>query len=185
MKVLIVCESLFGNTEMLAELVRKGLGRADCETELVEVGHAFAEPPDLSRYDLLVVAAPTHALSLSRPESRAEAVAKGADPRREKIGVREWLDTFGEALPDPAPRVAVFDTRVGKARHWPGSAAHRAARRLRLAGFDVIERTSFYVDGVSGPLSPGEAERAERWGAQLGARACGQVRPRDGAANPG
>lgn len=185
MKVVIVCESMFGNTEVLAELVRKGLSGAGCETDLIEVGQAFAEPPDLSRYDLLVVAAPTHALSLSRPESRAEAVAKGADPRRERIGVREWLGTFSEALPDPAPLVAVFDTRVLKTRHWPGSAAHRAARSLRKDGFEVIERTSFFVDGIVGPLSPGEAERAERWGAQLCEHAAGCSRPKDGAGNRG
>jgi len=168
MRAVVVCESMFGNTELLAGLVCRGLHQAGVEAELVDVGRAFTEPPDLSRFDLLVVAAPTHALSLSRPESRAEAVAKGADPLRESVGVREWLDTFGDAMPAPAPAVAVFDTRVAKARHWPGSAARRAARSMRAYGFGVVEFRSFFVDGIIGPLSEGEAERAERWGELLG-----------------
>lgn len=183
MKAVIVCESMFGNTEALAGLVRKGLQRAGWQSELVEVSHAFAEPPDLSRFDLLVIAAPTHALSLSRRESRAEAVAKGADPHREEIGVREWLTVFTQAIPDPAPLVAVFDTRVTKARHWPGSAARRATRWLRKDGFEVVERTSFYVDGIAGPLSAGEAGRAERWGELLGETVRATLKPTDGAGN--
>src|SRR5689334_8600132 len=119
MKTVIVCESLFGNTEVIAGLVSQGIRQAGGEVDLIEVGKAFAEPPDLGHCDLLVVAAPTHALTLSRPESRAQAVAQGADPRREAIGVREWLGTFSVALPEPAPLTAVFDTRIAKARHWP------------------------------------------------------------------
>ena len=168
MKAVIVCESLFGNTEVLAAFVRKGMQAAGVDVDFVEVGHAMDEPPDLTRYDLLVVAAPTHALSLSRPESRAEAVGRGADPSRERVGVQEWLGSFTSALPDPAPAVAVFDTRVAKTRHWPGSAARRAARWLRKDGFTVCAVESFYVEGIAGPLSPGEVVRAEQWGSELG-----------------
>lgn len=183
MRAVIVFESLFGNTELLAGLVRNGLQCADCEVELIEVGTALSEQVDLSRYDLLVVAAPTHALSLSRPESRAEAVARGADPRREAVGVREWLSSFEGKLPDRLPLVAVFDTRVNKARHWPGSAAKRASRWLRQDGFDVIERMSFYVDDIAGPLTPGETRRAEEWGLRLCERGLALARPTDGAGN--
>jgi len=185
MRAVIVFESLFGNTELLAGLVRNGLQCADCDVELIEVGTALAEPLDLSRYDLLVLAAPTHALSLSRPESRAEAVARGADPRREAVGVREWLSSFEAPRPDRLPVAAVFDTRVAKARHWPGSAAKRAARWLRQDGFDVVERMSFFVDDIAGPLTPGENLRAEDWGQRLCERALAMARPTDGAGNHG
>ena len=169
MRVVIICESMFGNTDLLAAAVERGLRASGAATVLVDVGTAYTGRRDLTGCDLLVVAAPTHALTLSRPESRAEAVAHGADPRRAPVGVREWLGTLEEALPasQPRPLVAVFDTRVLKAKHWPGSAAHRAARTLRTAGFTVVERTSFYVEGISGPLAPGEVDRAGRWGAHL------------------
>lgn len=169
MRSVIICESMFGNTDLLAAAVEQGLGSAGGEADLVEVGAAYAQGRHFAGCDLLVVAAPTHALTLSRPESRAEAVARGADPRREPIGVREWLGTLEDVLPAsrPRPLVAVFDTRVLKAKHWPGSAAHRAARTLRKAGFTVLDRRSFYVEGIAGPLLPGEVERAGAWGRRL------------------
>lgn len=170
MKVTIVCESMFGNTEYLAEQVAGGLTDQGADVALVKVGEVVSS--DFDGIDLLVVAAPTHALTLSRPESRAEAVTHGAEPHRALVGVREWLDTIDLYLPDTAhrPVVAVFDTRVEKARHWPGSAAHRAARGFRKARFDVLERTSFYVEGLIGPLVAGESDRARAWGAALAER---------------
>lgn len=178
MKVTIVCESMFGNTEALAEQVRAGLAESGARVTLVEVVDAVAA--DFVDLDLLVVAAPTHALTLSRPESRAEAVARGADPGRAVLGVREWLDDVARYLPPTGKRpvVAVFDTRVVKARHWPGSAARRAARGLRRAGFRVVDRASFYVEGLTGPLAAGENERARHWGSRLvGVDRCDDVEP--------
>lgn len=171
MRTLIVFESMFGNTEILAEAVRSGLVQRGSEARLVEVGEVL--PGDLHDCDLLVVAAPTHALSMSRPETRAEAVAQGADPQRERTGIREWLATLDDVFPPAVhrPLVVVFDTRVLKARHWAGSAAVRVGRRLRRAGFRVIDRISFYVDGVQGPLSSGELSRALVWGTGLPDRA--------------
>jgi len=167
MKTVIVCESMFGNTELLAEVVRNGLIRSGSEVRVVNV--ADAVPGVFRDLDLLIVAAPTHALTLSHPATRADAVSKGADPRRAETGVREWLATLDTTFPAAShrPLVAVFDTRVLKARHWSGSAAIRAGRRLRRSGFRVIDRVSFYVDGLTGPLSAGELSRALVWGAGL------------------
>lgn len=167
MKVTIVCESMFGNTDALAEQVRDGLVDAGAEVRLVEVAEVVAR--DFEDLDLLVVAAPTHALTLSRPESRAEAVERGADPRRAVVGIREWLADIAVYFPgtEPRPPVVVFDTRVLQARHWPGSAAHRAARKLRRAGFRVVDRMSFFVETMTGPLADGEGVRARDWGSEL------------------
>ena len=76
---------------------------------LADVATASVDlPADL---DLLVVGAPTHAFSLSRPSTRADAVRQGAPPERATAGLREWLTA---APPQDARRlpVAVFDTRV-------------------------------------------------------------------------
>ena len=169
MKVLIVFESMFGNTESLARDVMAGLADGGADVVLADV--ASAPGPELLGCDLLVLAAPTHALTMSRPESRAEAVSKGADPAHAATGLREWLAALDTAPPPTAPRpaVAVFDTRVIKARHWPGSAARSVARNLKKSGFAVMDRTSFYVEDIAGPVSAGEPERAREWGRGLAA----------------
>jgi flavodoxin len=167
MKVVIVFESMFGNTRALADAVADGLSGVGADVALVEVG--LVAPQELAGCQLLVLAAPTHALTMSRPESRADAVHRGADPSHARGGVREWLDTVDEVLPPTAPRpmVAVFDSRVSKARHWPGSAAGAMARAMRRHGFTVVDRASFYVQDVTGPVVAGERDRAREWGSTL------------------
>lgn len=169
MKVLIVFESMFGNTAALARDVMAGLADGGADVVLADV--ASAPGPELLGCDLLVLAAPTHALSLSRPESRAEAVRKGADPARAATGLREWLATLDatSSATSPGPSIAVFGTRVHKARHLPGSAAGSVGRILRKSGIAVVDRVSFYVEDITGPISAGEHERAREWGRGLAA----------------
>lgn len=168
MKSVIVYESMFGNTEHIARKVADGLAQAGSHTKLADVREIG--PDDLAGSDLVVVGAPTHAFSLSRPSTREDAVRQGADPSHAAFGVREWLDTLDAVFPVAAerPRVAVFDTRVEKVRRLPGSAAKRAAKVLRANGFDVLDRpTSFYVADVQGPTTFGEFYRAHDWGVRL------------------
>jgi hypothetical protein len=167
MRAVVVYESMFGNTEELARDIANGLSRIGADVTVVEVG--AVRPDDLSGCDLLVVGAPTHALSLSRPSTREDAVRQGASASRAGLGVREWLATLDAAYPSESarPPVAVFDTRADKARHLPGSAAKRAARILRAQGFRVVDRSSFYVAGTAGPPVDGERARAGEWAAGL------------------
>jgi hypothetical protein len=168
MKTVVVYESMFGNTEHIAREIADGLTKSGSQTTTVGVGEV--SPDDLAGSDLLVVGAPTHAFSMSRPSTREDAVRQGADPSHTAIGVREWLVTLDAALPVAAerPRVAVFDTRVEMVRRLPGSAAKRAAKVLRTQGFVLLDRpTSFYVDDVRGPTISGESSRAHHWGSQL------------------
>ncbi|HSV41768.1 MAG TPA: hypothetical protein VLI04_23580 [Nocardioidaceae bacterium] len=160
-------ESMFGNTRELAGEVMAGLVAAGAQVDMAEV--VDTSDLDLSTSDLLVLAAPTHALTLSRPASRAEAVGRGAEPARAATGVREWLASMDVSMPASGrrPIVAVFDTRISKMRHMPGSAARSAAKILNKAGLTVVSRTSFYVDEINGPISPGEGERARLWGRKL------------------
>ncbi|WP_211357385.1 flavodoxin family protein [Nocardioides rubriscoriae] len=121
MKVAVVVESMFGNTQAVGEAVAAGLRERGAEATLLLVGdehdHALADD------DLLVLGAPTHGLTMSRPGTRADAVTQGADATRAATGVREWL----EALDDGAarPPVAVFDTRA------PGDASLAGIRVAR------------------------------------------------------
>lgn len=168
MKIVIVFESMFGNTEILAREMAAGLAGPEHQVALVDVRHV--RPGDLIGCDLLVVGAPTHAFSLSRPGTRRDAVSRGADPAKAALGVREWLATLDAGAPSSTtrPLIAVFDTRLEQVRHLPGSAAHRAARVLRALGFEVLEPTiSFYLVKTSGPPAPGERGRARLWAAAL------------------
>lgn len=168
MKAVVVFESMFGNTERLAREVAAGLSRAGAEVVLTDV--RFSRLEDFRGAVLLVVGAPTHTFSLSRPGTRQDAVQRGAEQSRALLGVREWLTTMDAAFPSAAERpvVAVFDSRVERVRHWPGSAARKTVRVLRAEGFEVLDQpASFYVEEMTGPLLDGELARARDWAASL------------------
>lgn len=180
MHALVVIESMFGNTREVGRAVAGGLsGVAD--VEVVDVADAPDRLP--AGTDLLVVGAPTHAFSLSRPSTRADARRQAGDPEPEdgtaERGAREWLDALTGTTGVAA---AVFDTRVAHPR-LPGSAARAAQRRLRSCGCDLVAPPeTFWVAGTPGPLCTGELERAGAWGAELARLAAGvQHRGRRGA----
>jgi hypothetical protein len=172
MAALVVFESMFGNTQQIADAITEGLSR-QLPVEQVEVGAA----PAVIGHDveLLVVGGPTHAFGLSRLGTRQSAAQQAEDGLVSTgIGLREWLGTLPKASSDVA--VATFDTRISKPR-LPGSAAAAAEKRLRRLGFRVPARSqSFFVEGTTGPLLSGERERARRWGEELAVR-LGAARP--------
>ena len=162
---LVVYESMFGNTQTIAVAVADGLS-VRMTVDLVEVG---AAPSAVSAdVDLLVVGGPTHAFGMTRPNTRQDAAKQAGRPVvSQGVGIREWiegLDTESVRVP-----VATFDTRVRRPR-LPGSAAHRAAKRLRALGARlVLPPESFWVNGTPGPILDGEEERARQWGLRLAA----------------
>lgn len=166
MRALVVFESMFGNTEAIAREVAEGLA-AHADVTVVDVAEA---PTNVGAdVEVLVVGAPTHAFSLSRPATRRDAAGRSAVPAVSSgIGLREWLAGLD---PGAGTLCAAFDTRVRRPR-LPGSAARAAARRLRRFGLRLVTpAASFYVDGTMGPLLDGELERARRWGEMLADRA--------------
>src|SRR5438128_1914914 len=108
-RALVVYESMFGNTELIARAIAAGLGlpAEDC----VEVNSAPSEiGPEV---DLLVVGGPTHTFGMTHPNTRAAAVEQGAQEGHAiepgALGVREWLD--GLAPLQSGIAVAAFDTK--------------------------------------------------------------------------
>lgn len=164
-RAVVAYESMFGNTERVAHAVAAGLALEDVETSVLDV----SGPPsvDVRDVDLLVVGAPTHAFSLSRPTTREEAVKQGARAAAAETGLREWI----ERLPVhdwQAPLAATFDTRVSKVRHLPASGSRRAAHLLTRHGCRIIgSPAGFLVRDVAGPLESREVERAIAWGRQV------------------
>jgi flavorubredoxin len=165
MRALVVYESMFGNTELIADAIAGGLSER-IRVDAVEVGVAPATVDE--DVALLVVGGPTHAFGMSRPQTRQDAARQAtAGLVSGGMGLREWLATLqGRA----GIAAATFDTRISRPR-LPGSAARAAEKRLRRLGFRVIAPAqSFYVEGTLGPLLGGEKERARRWGETLGSK---------------
>jgi hypothetical protein len=162
---LVVVESVFGNTRAVADSVAEGMRDAGADVEVVDVTEAPAVLP--VGVALLVVGGPTHAFSMSRPSTRADALKQAhalQGAAKAGTGIREWI---AAAEPDGRVRVVTFDTRVRKAL-IPGSAARSAAKALGERGFERAARgETFWVEDTPGPLRPGEVERAREWGREL------------------
>lgn len=165
-RIVVVYESMFGNTRLVAEAIAEGI-RATLPVTLVPIAQAGGIPDDI---DVLIVGGPTHVHGMSRPESRAEAKTWAAsekpldlDEAWHETGVREWL-----AGGPPRPHLfAAFDTRVDMPRLFTGSAAAVIDRKLaKVGGSRLSPPMSFLVDKDS-RLEDGEIERARAWGAAL------------------
>ena len=172
MSVLIVTESLFGNTLSIAEAIGGGVAEV-CGRAGVRVVHASQAPGELPvDVDLLVVGAPTHTLSMPNAGSRGDAVRRAAEsataPGAQAApgGVREWIAQV--SIPDGVS-VATFDTSI-HTRIQLGTAARSAARALRRRGARATVGPSFWVTGMEGPLADGELARATAWGRELAQR---------------
>jgi flavodoxin len=165
MKALVVYESMFGNTEQIARAVAAGLGES-VDVLVAEVADAPTDPgPDVA---LIVAGGPTHAFSMSRENTRADAISKGAHEGEREIGLREWIAALPSA--QHTEKMATFDTKIKSMRHLPGSAAKSATKAAHRHGYESLSQAeSFYVDDVDGPLLDGEIDRARAWGRQLAA----------------
>jgi len=168
MRIVVVYESIFGNTHRIAAAIERG-ARDHASTRLVSVGDRAAE--DVAAADIVVLGAPTHAFSLSTPASRHQAVVWTRDPERDLAldagepvtGIREWLD----AHPHLPSYFACFDTRAQSMRRFPGSAAKSIDRRLRSNRLiQLASPRSFYVSSENA-LLPGEEDSAYAWGEHL------------------
>jgi len=169
MKVVIVYESLFGNTKVIADCIASGFP-VDCDVEISAVGDATV---DLTAgADLLVLGAPTHAHGLSRAGTRNQTLRNGVLPEIARgPGMREFLTTLPPGGGRPA---AAFDTRLRGPRWLWGAASSKIAAALVSAGYRLVEPgASFRVTGSSGPLVKGEVERAAQWTQRL-AEACSE-----------
>ncbi len=180
MRAVVVYESMFGATRVIAEAIASGFSEND-ETTIVrasEVGGSV-----LYDADLVVVGGPTHVRSMSRPSTRkgAPGYAKehdgdlalepGAD---DAAGVREWIGHLGQH----ATFATAFDTRVKGPAALTGRASKAINRGLASHGMSSVAPPESFLVDKNGSLLPGEVARAAAWGDTL-ARA---VRARRGAA---
>jgi hypothetical protein len=167
MHALVVFESMFGNTQKIAQAVSDGLV-PHTKVDLVEVGSAPAVLDE--DVTLLVVGGPTQAWGMTRKGTRQSAANQAPEGLVSKgIGLREWLATVKRGSKTVA--AVAFDTRFQRPRWLTGSAARGVQNQLRRLGFRTVAPSeSFFVSATTGPLVDGETERARRWAEKLGSR---------------
>ena len=170
MRALVVYESMFGNTRLIASNIADGL-RAGYEVTVVPV--AKATPELVAAADLLVAGAPTHVHGLPSPASRQRAAQTAGrdrgglrlDPDAGGPGMQDWLQDIGHR----DGLAAAFDTRVNGVGVFTGRASRRIAKLLRRRGYRLVAAPQSFLVGSHNTLLDGEASWAHRWGMTLGA----------------
>ena len=170
MRAVIVYESMYGNTHLVADAIGAGLG-STFDVQVVPVAQAI--PAILADADLIVVGGPTHVHGMSRAATRKAAVESAdkpgtlleLDPDAPGPGLREWFGSLGRY---PA-KAAAFDTRLHGPAAMTGQACKGVARLLRGHGFDVIAKPASFLVTKENKLEPQETARAREWGAGLAA----------------
>ena len=142
MKSLVVYDSGFGNTELIAQAVGKVLAGAG---KVRVVRPDAVNQADLASLDLLVVGSPTQGGMPTKPLAEFIAGLSGSKIEGKKV--------------------AAFDTSMTM---WVaklfGNAGKRIAKRLEKKGAVlVVPAAVFIVNDRSGPLAEGEIERAMEW----------------------
>jgi len=168
-RVLVVYESMYGNTHAIATDIASGLSAAH-EVTLVPVTRASREL--VAGTGLIVAGAPTHRHGMPTIGSRRMAVETARepdsgltlDPDAHGPGLHAWL----EALNAEGVLAAAFDTMLSGMPALTGRASRPIARLLTRRGCRVLlAPESFLVSGQY-KLLDGEAMRAREWGAQVG-----------------
>jgi len=140
MKILIVYDSTYGNTEEIARAIGEAITG---EVKVLRVGEA--DPSET--FDLLIVGSPTH----------------GGRPT-------QAIQDFTKRVPalNGAP-VAAFDTRLSTSLvKIFGYAAGRIGKTLEKKGGTLVKPPeAFFVKGTKGPLREGELERAASWAGEI------------------
>lgn len=140
MKTLIVFDSVYGNTEKIANAIGSTIAG---EVEVLRVSEV--NPSEFETIDLLIIGSPTHA---GRPTQAIQTFLKEITPTAFKN----------------ADAVA-FDTRLSmKLVGIFGYAADKIAGSLKKKGWTItVPPKGFFVKGKNGPLKEGELERAIDW----------------------
>lgn len=156
-KSLIVYDSVFGNTRLIALAIGKGLATNATNVEVKAIGEVDSSA--IEGVTLLVVGSPTRGF-------------------RATPAIMEWIKSLpGNAL--ASMKAAAFDTRIPEAtlkKNWflrllgpmVKYAVDPIAKDLQARGVrGEIPKSWFYVAESEGPLLDGELDRARAWGKGL------------------
>ena len=162
MKTLVVYDSLFGNTERIAQAIAEAL-RSFGQVQAIRVEPA--QPDELKRQEILrqyratdVSLEPAHQVSLEGVDLLI--VGGPTQAFRATPTIQSFLENVSPASLS-GMAIACFDTRV---RGPFGSAAKTMAKKLQTMGVSLLlPPESFFVKGMQGPMRNGELERAATW----------------------
>ncbi len=155
MKGLLVYDSVYGNTERIAQAIGNALG-AQNDIRLLRVGDV--QRVNLADLNLLVVGSPTQQF-------------------RATPAIKQFIGSIRKGELDGV-QVTAFDTRLGMedmpspilppfVRIFGYAAKPIAAALVGKGGKLVASPEGFWVKGMEGPLKEGELERAARWAGQI------------------
>jgi flavodoxin len=156
MKAMVVYDSVFGNTEQIAQAIGNALGPPE-DVAILSVSHV--KPEQLTGSSLLIVGSPTRKF---RPTAGITNLLKKV-PNNGLKGVQvAAFDTRFPVSQIEKSRILAFFVRLF------GYAAKPISDRLVKKGGElVIPPEGFFVGGVEGPLKEGELERAADWAKQI------------------
>jgi flavodoxin len=151
MNTLVIYDSVFGNTEKIAQAIAEVLS-----AKALRVSEASAK--EMDGVGLLIAASPTRAF-------------------RPTPAMTEWLN----ALPSGSLkglRVAAFDTRIrvedikprllrAMAKRFGYAADPILAALVKKGGAQTVAPEGFFVEDSEGPLKNGELQRAVTWAKAL------------------
>jgi len=169
-KAVVVYESMYGNTHLIADAIAEGL-RTHGEAVAVPVNEADAAL--VGTADVLVVGGPTHTHGMSRAGTRGGAIIAAStkpgsdlalDADAEGPGLRAWFASLGQV----ETNAAAFDTRFDLPAAFTGRASKGIARKLRHHGATLISKPKSFLVTKSNRLEPDEQAHARDWGARLG-----------------
>ena len=156
MKAMVVYDSVFGNTEKIAQAIGNALGSPQ-DVKIVQVGSVKAE--QLAGLTLLIVGSPTRQFS---PTGATTDFLKSI-PKNGLKGVKvAAFDTRFTVSAVEKVRILAFFVKIF------GYAAKPIAGRLVKKGGELATPPEgFYVGDTEGPLLEGELERAADWARQI------------------
>ena len=145
-KALIVYESKYGNTRLVAEKIAEGMSQvSEIETKLVELKDVNLK--QLDEFDTILIGSPNHVGSPTR-------------------SIRKFIDKLSKSN-IKNKKAAVFDTCLA-------SDFEKAAKKMeqqigaKVPGLTLVAPgLSIRVDGMKGPVTDGELPKCEEFGVRI------------------
>lgn len=148
MKILVVYDSYFGNTERIALAIKDSISSK--HHVLIKKISAFNEK-DLAGVEVIVIGSPTRAF---RPTEAIRKFLTQVDVRKYK-----WI-AFDTGVDTELVKSRILKIMV----RLFGYAAPNMAKLIKKAGGTMLaDPETFFVKGNEGPLEKGEIDRFQKW----------------------